>query len=344
LDQLQKTPKSFFDRPEGKFGKWILVLGAIGAAWGLNAVLPWLITLMTNTLHAAALAAVITATVFVVTNKRIQTLASYMFKSAMRAATGLVIEVDPIGILRGYVDDLKKKFVTLETSIEALEGQKRKLRDHIAKNEEIRLHSLNRAKYAHEKQADVKQFKLQARKAGRLKDSNFTLQALLNKMEALSKVLLKMRETSDFVIQDMEDEIQVNEQKYAAIKQAYGAFTAAKKIIRGDPDQKAIFDQALEYLADDYSTKVGEIESFIQMSSGFIQSVDLEHGMVEEDALAQFEEWEKKADLLMLGPGEVSPLTALQAPTNSRQTVRVTPKRDSAPSGTFSDLFGDDKD
>ncbi len=60
------TPKSFWKRPEGPFGMVVLVAIIVGAGVGLYVILPFLITLLTNTLYAGALAAVLIAVLWCV--------------------------------------------------------------------------------------------------------------------------------------------------------------------------------------------------------------------------------------------------------------------------------------
>jgi hypothetical protein len=92
--------KNFWQRPEGTAGKVVLVLGAAAVAYGFVQILPFLIAAATDTLHLAVLIGGILVLLFIVTDKRVRTLASLMFQSVMRYLTGLFIELDPIGILR----------------------------------------------------------------------------------------------------------------------------------------------------------------------------------------------------------------------------------------------------
>ena len=62
-----------------------------------------------------------------------------------------------------------------------------------------------------------------------------------------------------------------------------------------------MFDQALEVIADDVANKVGETERFMEMSSSFMDSVDLQNGVFEEEGMKMLEEWEKKSTLLLMG-------------------------------------------
>ncbi len=58
---------------------------------------------------------------------------------------------------------------------------------------------------------------------------------------------------------------------------------------------------AMEAIADDVSQKVGEMERFMQLSENFMQSIDLQNGVFEEEGLKMLEMWEKEGTSLLLG-------------------------------------------
>src|SRR5690606_35877752 len=64
-----------------------------------------------------------------------------------------------------------------------------------------------------------------------------------------------------------------------------------------------MFDAALENIADDLASKVGEMEHFMEMSSSVMESVDLQNGVFEEQGLKMLEEWEKNSTIMLLGEG-----------------------------------------
>jgi hypothetical protein len=75
--------------------------------------------------------------------------------------------------------------------------------------------------------------------------------------------------------------------------------------MRGSPDKRALFDQAMDYLAEDYSKKVGEIQDFMRTSQGFIDTVDLENAAFDQDALDAIEKrLDHRAEQLLLSPME----------------------------------------
>ena len=61
---------------------------------------------------------------------------------------------------------------------------------------------------------------------------------------------------------------------------------------------------ALEAIADDVHNKVGEMERFMDMSENFMNSIDLQNGIFEEEGLKMLEQWEAETDSLLLGPAK----------------------------------------
>ena len=293
-------PKSFWNKPEGTTGMIFGVGLLVGGAIILKQILPWIIGLLANTVTALLLIVAVVCLVAVMTDKRFWNLLWYMYKSAMRAVTGVFVTIDPIGILRNYVDDLKNQAANMAKQIANLRGQMVILDNTIKKNESDRVKNLNMAGQAKEKNM-TGQFMLTSRKAGRLESSNMTLKELFTKLEVMYRVLNKMYETSGILIEDMESEIDVKSRERDSIQAGYSAFKSAMRIISGDKDKKELFDQAMDFLAEDYGKKVGEIEQFMKMSAGVIDGIDLQNATYEADALNQLAAWEKKSDTILLG-------------------------------------------
>lgn len=294
-------PKSFWERPEGTTGM-IFIVG-IAIALGITGwyfLLPFILTLLKNTLLALLLICVLVFIISLLANNRFRTLLWYGFKSLMRFLTSFFKQIDPIGILKSYVESLEDNVADMEKQISNLNGQMRVLKNTMDDN----VKKMNEALSIADKAAKSKKeavVKLKARKAGRLGESNVTYQNLYTKMEMLYRILLKMRETCLFMIEDIKDEVEMAIQKREMIKASYSAFHSALKVIKGDKDKKAMFDETMEYLAEDYGKKLGEIENFMEMSSSFIESIDIQNGVYEERALEMIEKWEKESDSLLLG-------------------------------------------
>jgi phage shock protein A len=293
-------PKSFWERPEGVTGQIFGVALIAGAGYLLYQALPYIITLLQNTIYAVLLGVAAVMIGFVVTDKRFWRLGKYLYMSLMRKITQMFVEIDPIGIMKNYVRELQGKLVNMNKRIAQLNGMIRSCKEEIAKNEKVKdsaLKMVNEAK----KNGKATVIALQSRKAGRMTDANLSYQDLLTKLELLYRVLIKYQDVSQFLIEDMQQEIDVKSRKKEMADAAHSAMKSAMSIIKGDPDSKELFNMANEYLAADYAMKIGEIEDFVRLSDSFMSSVDLQNGVYEAEAIKMLEDWEKNADSIVLG-------------------------------------------
>lgn len=293
--------KSFWQRPEGVAGG--VFLG--GAAIGLGALLinlNWGL-IFQSTAGLVTVIAVLSLLLYLAFDPKMRNLVWYMYKSVMRWITGLFVTVDPIGVLKSYIDDLSENLLKMRKQINQLRAQMHKLNETIFNNKRDIRANLKTAEKA-KKLNDRTQLILASRKAGRMQDSNKKLGALYQKMEVLYRVLGKMEQNSTILLEDVKDQVMVKEQERKAITASHGAMRSAMTIIKGDKDKRAVFDEALEAIADDVSHKVGEMERFMSVTSNFMESVDLQNGVFEEEGLRMLEKWEKESDNLLLLDGE----------------------------------------
>jgi len=307
-------PKSFWKRPEGITGGLVIGGLVIGAGIVVTTFLSAISAFIATTAGLAVTLLVLGAIIFMALDSKMRNLIWYMYKSVMRAVTGLFIQIDPIGILKSYVDDLKANLRKMNKQITQLRGQMHKLKELIINNQKEIASNLTQARKARD--SDKKSVViLKSRKAGRLKESNVKLEDLYKKMEVMYRVLGKMYENSEILVEDVSDQVKVKEQERKAIRASHGAMKSAMSIIKGDADKRMMFDQALEAVADDVSQKVGEMERFMEVSENFMASVDLQNGVFEEEGMKMLEKWEREGDSLLLG-GEKENLL-LQAESES---------------------------
>ncbi len=288
--------KSFWQRPEGIAGGLILAGLVVGGGILLSNILPVLVSLAQNTLYLSGMLAALGAVIYLVLDPRMRNLVWYMYTAAMRWVTGLFVQIDPIGILKSYIEDLEKNLRNLSKQIGALRGQMRLLKGIMDGNNTEIQKNLALADRA-QKQGDEKNLTISTRKAGRLQEANGKYDALLKKMEVLYRVLSKMYENSEIMLEDTRDSVTLKEQEYTAIKAGHNAIRSAQSILTGNPDQRAMFDQALEAMAEEVSQKVGHMERFMDTSRNLLDSIDLQNGVFQEEGLQLLEHWEKQSPL-----------------------------------------------
>ncbi|GAA5221967.1 PspA/IM30 family protein [Membranihabitans marinus] len=322
-------PKSFWKKPEGVVGALFISGILLGAGFLIVSNLSFIIGLMANVFYLSLIIVAFAVLLYMVLDPRMRNLVWYMYKSVMRWITGMFIQIDPIGILKSYVQDLEDNLKKMSKQIGLLRGQMRKIKTLMEDNVKEIDNNMLLAQKAKEIGQD-NQLLLASRKAARLKESNQKYASLLNKMTVLYKVLSKMYSNSEVLLEDTKDQVKLKEQERKAIRTSYGAMKSAMDIIAGTGNKREMFDAALENIADDLANKVGEMEQFMEMSSSVMDSVDLQNGVFEEQGLKMLEEWEKKSTIMLLGDGQsnmADDFFDLDAKPNER--VKIERKSDS---------------
>jgi len=292
--------KSFWERPEGKTGMFFAAGGIVGLLlimmkWGAAIVLA-----AQNTMILGLYVLLACAVGYVLMDGRFRASIFYLYKTIMRAFTGLVIQIDPVAILRSYIEDMESNHDKMNAQITRLKGSIRTLQKTISENAANARSQMSMAEQA-KKQNMQAQMILQTRKAGRLQNSNRTYSDLLKKLEVLYRVLSKMYENTGILIEDTKDEVEQKSVEWKTINIANSAMRSAMHLISGDKDKRAMFEEAMQFMADDVGNKVGEMERFMDLSESFMQGVDLQNGVFEEKGMKMLEDWEKNADSWLLG-------------------------------------------
>lgn len=302
--------KSFWEKPEGRTGMFFAAGGIVGLIILMTKFGAALVQAAQNTAVLAAYVIGFLVAGYILMDPRFRATMFYMYKGIMRTVTGMFIQIDPIAILKTYIDDLKSNHEDMYKQISRLRGVLAELKNKITENEQLMKQNMALAAQAQKKMKSAEsddvtrmkaQFMLKTRKAGRLQNSNRTFKELYTKIEMIYRVLNKMYMNCGVLIEDTEDSIEQKETEWKTIKMAHGAMKSAMSIIRGDKDKRAIYEEALDIMAADLGAKVGEMEHFMEVSQGFLDGIDLQNGVFEEKGLEMLEKWEKDADSFLLG-------------------------------------------
>ena len=299
----QKNVRSFWQRPEGVTGGLVIAALVIAAAGLIVSAWPVILQVLSTGIGLTFFLVFLGLLLYMVLDVRMRGMIWFFYKKSMRWITGLFIKIDPILVLKTYVSDLNGNVRKMRRQMGQLRGQMHQLREiTFNNNKQIR----EELELAHEARAQNKRnvMVLKTRKAARLKESTDRLDDLYNRMEILYRVLGKMYENSEILLEDISDQVHLKEQERKAILAGRSAMESAMSVISGSGDKKEIFDQALEAVADDVSRKVGEMEEFIVMSEEFMNSIDLQSGVFQEKGLKMLEKWERESDSMFLGAGK----------------------------------------
>ncbi|WP_044174912.1 hypothetical protein [Flectobacillus major] len=319
----EQSQKSFWSKPEGITS--LLFLGAVGALglYYFNQIVVFLIKVTENTLYLAGLLAVLGLFVFLITSKDVRTAAFFLFKTFMRKIAGLVIQLDPIAIMKIYVQDLKEKRQKMSGQIDILAGQLTKLNKKITENNELikqKFAEANKANTMIDKPGMKEAASLATIEGAGLQEMNEKLLPLQKNMKTVLGFMEKVQSSADYIIKETEIKVKLKEAEYEIVKSSSNALKTAVSIFKGNPDKKFYFDESMEYIQDDMSKKLGEMKRAMDLSMDFINGVDIQNGILTDKGQAMLEAYNK---------GEFR-LISLDSPSGgSNSPKEINPPKDS---------------
>jgi hypothetical protein len=278
----------------------LIIAGGIG----LYEILPYLISLLQDTIHAVALGAALAAMLWLIFNPTFRTALSNLFQNIVRFFASWVVETDPIGILRNNLDDMKKAKANLDQTLQRFAGSDERLQRSIAaKTEEINTlgrkatkaqqmsaaasDPMERERLSLERQTFLEQ-------AGMLMQGVKQLQALEDQTSKMLKTFQHWSQIADSKIQRTENKVNFLAEQRKMILDAKATLGVGQQLLRGNPEQLKMVDMALDYLEDDTSRTLGEIREFTRYTDKLLTDDQIESGAAADDAAAKFAEFNQK--------------------------------------------------
>jgi beta-N-acetylglucosaminidase len=99
-------------------------------------------------------------------------------------------------------------------------------------------------------------------------------------MKTVLGFMEKVSSSADYIIKETEIKVKLKEAEYEIVKSSSNALKTAISIFKGNPDKKFYFDESMEYIQDDMGKKLGEMKRAMDYSMDFINSVDIQNGIL----------------------------------------------------------------
>lgn len=348
------SPKSFWNEPEGKPGMILMAIIAAAGAYGLYLALPFLIALTENLILLGVLVGVLVGMVALVMNGTVQTLAKNIFQSVCRGIAMAYTTIDPIGILRNQLDDMKKAKKQLDDTIQKFAGSDNKLTSKIADKTALIQTLMQKADVLRRKlpqaktQDDAETWKLQAEtwesQAGLEQQGMEQLQLLEKQTADMLDKFRHWSRVSDAKIDRMKIKVDFYAAQRDAILEAQKTLGIGVRLLKGDPEQLKLVDGAIEFLTDDAAQTIGEIQEFNKESDKMLLDIDVENTANAEKARAKYASFSQKLDDSAAKPSAVQQLEAALAssgkiPTTSTPVSMGVGAGTGIGSGDYTDLF-----
>lgn len=314
--------KSFWSKPEGKTGLIVntVLIAALIYFWG--SIVPFLLSAAEDTLHLIVVCTAIAAILYVAFDSNFRRFLWYGYRSMMRWITQWFVDLNPISILKTYMEKLTEKKAELDAAVGEIKGQRQKLARDIEKNNttfEASMSKLNAAK-AQQNDSDPNKRHQAGRIVGVESKQVARLEALLKmqtkhmqKFDFIVTVLTRYGEVCEDSITDMGHEIKFREQERDQAKSFHKGMSAAFGILKGMPDDQEMYDMALESLERDYTTKMGEVENALDLTKTIIMQADFNDEAAMQKADALLNKWRNDNADAQMGKGGVTKQQLLSA-------------------------------
>jgi hypothetical protein len=332
-----QVAKSFWARKEGKPGAIVLAALAAGGAsavfifWGIIAdfFVHATESLFTEVLLLIGLA-VVTSPIWDSDIRRMLTLA---YQQTIRWGYGRFVELDPIGIIRQTILEIKKEGVVFAKAVENLAGARQRILDDIeiqkkgvienkglvdATDRQIKILEAaltgKTPREAEPLKLKVQQLRLQRQDYGQ--DAGFQLdtikqeQPLLNTADTLYGQLARLQTLAEFKVVSMTKRADRLEKRRAMVLSAGSALRSAKAILKGDPTQMQLVDQAVDFLDDEASQTLGAMQDFSRWAESALIDMDIKNDAASQTAMNMFAQMEQK---LALPAGEETTVSEVAA-------------------------------
>lgn len=322
------TPKSFWKRPEGTPGKILMAGLTIGGVYGLYLALPFLLSVVWGTINLAIGLGILAFIGFVVTNPTIQNLAKNVFQSLCRGLATVYTTIDPIGILKNNLDDMRKAKAQLDQTIQTFAGSFNTLKANVSRKT-AEIQQLMGQSAAAGKMLGTKSDPLEReriglqketyeQKAGLLMQAVQQLQGLTDQTGDMLSKFRHWSQVSDAKIDRTAMKVEIFAEQRKMILDAKKTLTIGQKLLRGDSEQLKLVDGAIEFLTEDAARTLGEIQEFNRFSDKMLTDIDIENNANADLARQRFAEFSEKLDANAKRPSAVEFL--------SGTTINATPK------------------
>lgn len=294
--------------PESIAGKALLLAGGTAAAYYVVPVLTSIAWSLASLIGAALTITVGATALFalgaIIIDGRLVKLLDYGYRLVVRGLLGFFITLDPIGIMKNYLQDVNKTIATFAEKISDLRKAINKAREDRNTFQQEYEEAMSMVSAAKKLNPADPVINTESNKANRRHRSIQELDKLIAQMEAILGILERYFAKSKAYRDDLKDTIDFEARRRAAMKSAASAFSAARRILSGNDVGAEFYDAALEATQQQVAGMIGEMQQWVFESQDILKTFELQEAAAVERALKRLEEQEHGSKVLEYKPGD----------------------------------------
>lgn len=336
---VAKNTVSKWEKPGGTTG--MIVLGVVVGAIVINItpIMNFIAAACASTLTAIGMAAALFLVLYCLFDPRIRNIGSTIYFMIMRKIEGLLVDYDPISIVKRKIMQMNKKIQEITDNMGKLRGLIDKSEKRIQDKKKQCDHDfqlLNKYKETGKAQDAA----VYERQVTRLTEVIKNSEARLIQSKQWYEIMGKLKHQAELTVLDATNEVNERVEEWEMIKAQHKAFTSIVGIINGKDDQFSLFTRAMDHMADDISQKLGEMSFIIEETGGLMSKIDMDNLVMSDKANALLAQYNSGGlDAVLLGSFAKQPIehapaenvefkeaefTNLNTITNNRNNVQQT--------------------
>lgn len=285
------TKVPFFKKPGSVTGTILLILGGAFALIHINQILSFLNSLLANTLTFVGLCAVLAAVVYCILDPKIRNIISELYFMLVRKVMGLVVDMDPISIVKHHIEKMRDKIREIDRNMGSLRG---------LINESERTLKTKKS----ELETNITKFKL-CTQDGKGQEAQMYANQVNRQTEFIQRqelrladakkwysILSDLKYAAQITVKDTENEVNERVEEWNMIKKQHKVFTSVMGILR-DNDQFKTFSMAMDKMSYDITQKLGDMENIINEAGGVMKDINLNNAVASQRAAELMERYDK---------------------------------------------------
>ena len=336
---VAKNTVSKWEKPGGTTG--MIVLGVVVGAIAINItpIMNFIAAACESTLSAIGMAAALFLVLYCLFDPRIRNIGSTIYFMIMRKIEGLLVDYDPISIVKRKIMQMNNKIQEITDNMGKLRGLIDKSEKRIQDKKKQCDHDfqlLNKYKETGKAQDAA----VYERQVARLTEVIKNSEVRLIQSKQWYEIMGKLKHQAELTVLDATNEVNERVEEWEMIKAQHKAFTSIVGIINGKDDQFSLFTRAMDHMADDISQKLGEMSFIIEETGGLMSKIDMDNLVMSDKANALLAQYNSGGlDAVLLGSFAKQPIehtpaenvefkeaefTNLNTITNNRNNVQQT--------------------
>lgn len=231
----------------------------------------------------------------------------------MRKIEGLLVDYDPISIVKRKIMQMNNKIQEITDNMGKLRGLIDKSEKRIQDKKKQCDHDfqlLNKYKETGKAQDAA----VYERQVARLTEVIKNSEARLIQSKQWYEIMGKLKHQAELTVLDATNEVNERVEEWEMIKAQHKAFTSIVGIINGKDDQFSLFTRAMDHMADDISQKLGEMSFIIEETGGLMSKIDMDNLVMSDKANALLAQYNSGGlDAVLLGSFAKQPIEHIPA-------------------------------